>query len=265
MSNRKNQRQAISADCSLHAEIRGSGGPPLLLLHGFSATQQCWLPVVERLPQDRLVVAYDLPGHGKSASFPTSGRTAVAADAVLEDIAKRKIESVHLCGHSMGGAIACLIALKSPSKVRSLTLLAPGGFGTEINSRLLRRFAVAKTAESLLPLLEQFYGWRNVVNKNALNNLLEDRKRQGADEMFLKIAELFLDGENQYQISREAIRKLNIPTRIVWGTQDRIVPTRQAHKLPGEFGVHVFEGVGHSIIDEIPDQLVFLLNEQLCI
>lgn len=262
MSNRESAESVISADCKLHAVQKGSGGSPLLLLHGFAMTHQSWQPVMDRLPQDRLAIGYDLPGHGKSASFPTSGRTAVAADAVLADMARRNTGSVHLCGHSMGGAIACLIALKSPSSVRSLTLLAPGAFGTEINSRLLQRFAVAEAAEDLLPLFEQFYGWRNEVNEVALNNVVEDRKRPDAGKMYRRIANLFLDGEHQHQISRESIAKLNIPTRIIWGTQDRITPTRQAHKLPGEFGVHVFEGVGHSIIDEIPDQLVRLLNEQ---
>ncbi len=241
----------------------GSGDPPLLLLHGFAATSGCWQPVLDRLNDNRLVIAHDLPGHGKSAGYTTSGRTAEAADAILEDMNCRNIDAAHLCGHSMGGAIACLIALKSPKRVRSLTLLAPGGFGTEINARLLRRFATADCEESLRPLFEQFYGWHTEVNERALANLLEDRKRANAGKIYLKFAEKFLDGQRQYEISREALNQLNIPVKVVWGTQDRIVPTRQAHKLPGEFAVHVFEGVGHSIIDEIPEKIVRLLNEQI--
>jgi pyruvate dehydrogenase E2 component (dihydrolipoamide acetyltransferase) len=154
------------------------------------------------------------------------------------------------------------MALKSPSTVRSLTLLAPGAFGPEINARLLRRFAVADTSESLFPLLEQFYGWRRPVGEAALTKLLADGKRTGAGELHLKILELILDGERQRELSREALASLAIPLKIIWGTQDRVIPTRQSHKLPGEFGVHVFEGVGHSIIDEIPDQIIRLLNEQ---
>ncbi|MGI9401423.1 MAG: alpha/beta fold hydrolase [Rhizobiaceae bacterium] len=248
---------------SLHLMQQGTSGPPLILLHGFAATCESWRLVLDKLPADQMVLAYDLPGHGSSASYLTSGRTAEAADAILEDLAQRDLGTVHLCGHSMGGAIACLIALKSPSTVRSLTLLAPGGFGPEINARLLRRFAVADSEEALLPLFEQFYGWRSNVNRAALRSLVDDRKRDEAGQIYLKTAELFLDGEFQYQISREALRDMKISTRVIWGTQDRITPTRQAHKLPGEFGVHIFDGVGHSIVDEIPDQLVQLLKEQL--
>ncbi|MEM7461762.1 MAG: alpha/beta fold hydrolase [Pseudomonadota bacterium] len=241
---------------------KGSGDPPLLLLHGFAATSGCWQPVLDRLNDNRLVIAHDLPGHGKSADYSTSGRTAEAADAILDDMVSRDIDAAHFCGHSMGGAIACLIALKSPAHVRSLTLLAPGAFGPEINARLLRRFAIADREETLRPLFEQFYGWHAKVNEKALANLLEDRKRADAGEIYLRFAEKFLNAQRQYEISREALNQLNIPVKVVWGTQDRIVPTRQAHKLPGEFAVHVFEGVGHSIIDEIPDQIVRLLDGQ---
>lgn len=247
---------------ALNAIDKGSGGEPLVLLHGFAMTADSWQLVMNQFAQDRQVVAYDLPGHGRSACFPTSGRTAVAADALIADIEGRRIGPVHLCGHSMGGAVACLMALKSPSMVRSLTLLAPGAFGPEINARLLRRFAVADTEQSLLPLLEQFYGWRRPVGEATLENLLADRKRSGAGENYLKILGLVLDGERQRELSREALASLAIPLKIIWGTQDRVLPTRQAHKLPGEFGVHVFDGVGHSIIDEIPDQLIRLVNEQ---
>jgi pyruvate dehydrogenase E2 component (dihydrolipoamide acetyltransferase) len=52
-----------------------------------------------------------------------------------------------------------------------------------------------------------------------------------------------------------------MPTKVVWGAQDRVLPTRQAHRLPGHIAVHVFEGVGHMLPHEIPDAVARLIRE----
>jgi pyruvate dehydrogenase E2 component (dihydrolipoamide acetyltransferase) len=49
--------------------------------------------------------------------------------------------------------------------------------------------------------------------------------------------------------------------KVLWGTQDRIVPTRQAHRLPGRIAIHVFEDAGHMLPLEIPDEVAFLILE----
>ncbi len=251
----------------LFAVETGRGGIPLVLLHGFAATYAYWAPVLSRLPSNpvvggRHVLAVDLPGHGASAPSPT-GRTSQAADLLLEDLDRRGIDTAHLCGHSMGGAIACLVALKRPERVASLTLLAPGGFGPEINAKLLRRFAMACDEAAVLPLLEHFYGWRRAVPAASLEAVLAERGRPGAAAEHARIAETFLDGDAQGVLPLDAIAKLGMPVKAIWGTQDRITPTLQAHKLPGEIAVHVFEGVGHSIADEIPDAVVRLIGDNL--
>ncbi|MGC3085787.1 alpha/beta fold hydrolase, partial [Enterococcus faecium] len=70
---------------------------------------------------------------------------------------------VHLVGHSMGGATAALVAVFAAEKVASLTLQAPGGFGPDINGRLLRHYAAARTHDALQLALEGMFGWRNPV------------------------------------------------------------------------------------------------------
>jgi pyruvate dehydrogenase E2 component (dihydrolipoamide acetyltransferase) len=48
---------------------------------------------------------------------------------------------------------------------------------------------------------------------------------------------------------------------VLWGTQDRVLPTRQAHKLPGAIAVHIFEKTGHMLPQEIPHEVAGLILE----
>lgn len=236
------------------------GGRPIVLLHGFAAHSGYWEPVAERLAVSRHVLAYDLPGHGASAKAG-DGSTRDMAEALLQDVSDRFGMPVDLAGHSMGGAVACLIAMAQPQAVHSLCLLAPGGFGPEINAKLLKRFAAATTREQLEPLFEQFYGWRNPVPAGSVDQLVAQRQLPEVHDYFIWLADRLFGNDLQREIDRDAVAGLGIPIKVIWGTQDRVTPTRQAHKLPGMFGAHVFEGVGHSIADEIPDAVARLIGE----
>ncbi|MEZ5790801.1 MAG: alpha/beta fold hydrolase [Nitratireductor sp.] len=241
----------------------GGNGTPLVLLHGFAATGVCWQPIAPQLAQKARVLVFDLPGHGKSAHLPVDGGTRAMADAVLATLSSLGVDKAHFCGHSMGGAVSCLSAMAKPQCVASLTLLAPGAFGREINSRLLRRLAAASNREAVLPLLEQFYGWATPVPEAAIDAVVADRQRAGANEILAAIAERILNGEHQKVLPFDRIAELGIPVKVIWGTQDRVTPTRQAHKLPGIFGTHVFENTGHALIDEIPEAIIRLIEENM--
>ncbi|MGT2467378.1 alpha/beta fold hydrolase [Mesorhizobium atlanticum] len=104
------------------------------------------------LAAEARVLAYDLPGHSHSLQCEGMGGAKPAARAILADLAARQLTKVHLVGHSMGGAVATLMALADSGRVASLTLLAPGGFGPEINAALLRRYAAASGRERSAPV-----------------------------------------------------------------------------------------------------------------
>jgi pimeloyl-ACP methyl ester carboxylesterase len=245
----------------LHTVAMGNGGIPLCLLHGFGSAAHFWRLVQAPLATRRLVLACDLPGHGGSGAVHWGRGAGEAAEIVAGDLSGRGIGRLHLCGHSLGGAVASLFALKFPERVASLTLLAPGGFGPEINARLIRRFAKANSVAELEPLLEQLYGADTSLPEGLAAKMMQDRKTAGGDKQLPEIAESFLVGDAQGLLPVEDLAALGMPIRVVWGTQDRITPTRQAHKLPGVMAVHIFDGVGHSIADEIPDALLRIVSE----
>ncbi|WP_350335097.1 alpha/beta fold hydrolase [Coralliovum pocilloporae] len=238
-------------------------GAPVVLLHGFGGTADGWKRLLPALSAERQVLAFDLPGHGASLDYPETCNAVVAAKAVLSALDTLEIGKAHFVGHSMGGAVASLIGLRALDRAASLTLLAPGGFGPEINHRLLRSFARAQNPDGLLVLLEQFYGWEFLLPDELIDQVVTERARPGVTESLCKIAEAIIDDRNQKVLPRAELADIGCPVKVVWGTQDRVLPTRQSHKLPGTIATHIFERVGHMPHHEIPAEVTRLILENV--
>jgi pyruvate dehydrogenase E2 component (dihydrolipoamide acetyltransferase) len=240
----------------LFAAEHGGEGHPLVLLHGFAGSHRDWGPIIGRIG-DRRTIAFDLPGHGASLDV-AHGSAAIAANAVLDALAARGVRQFHLAGHSMGGAAAALAATKGKGAL-SLTLLAPGGFGPEINHRLLRRYAAAKGEDEITLLLEQFFGWSSPLPAGLAKEAAQARAPSSATAALQRIVETFFDGVRQRELRLDELGRLEIPIKVLWGAQDRVLPTRQAHKLPGRIAVHIFEEVGHMLPYEIAAEAARLI------
>lgn len=216
---------------------------------------------------DLHTLAYDLPGHGRSQNAPGFERSGKMAGAITSDIEGRGIGKVHLVGHSMGGAVATLIALRTPDLVASMTLLAPGGYGPEVNHRLLRRFASAATRNEMLGALENMFGWNSDIPDSLVDALVVNRKSPVAvDKLEIILDRMFkLRGIDMEQgtFRRSELAELAMPVKVLWGTQDRVLPTRQAHRLPPIFAAHVSENTGHMLIEERATDVVALVRQNI--
>lgn len=245
------------------ASIRAGEGERLfVLLHGFAATKETWRPVLAQLEglSDGRVVAFDLPGHGGSLGHPAAERTARMADAVIAEIDALTDRPVHLAGHSMGGAVACLVALKRPDRVGSLALLAPGGFGPAIAAAALRSLAAASTRAAISDSLAVMRGDRQAPAE-AVDAAMADRSRPGVAASHSRIAESFLRGDEQGVLPLAAVAASCAHIHLLWGRRDRIVPVAQAMGLPRPFCVTILEHAGHSLLDEAPQAAARLIIE----
>ena len=166
----------------------GSDGPPVVFLHGFGGAAMQWRGLQTSVSFKAPTLALDLPGHGEAVGYEGAGPVGLAAKAVLATLAAHEITSAHFVGHSMGGAISSLAALMNPDRFASLTLLAPGGYGTEFNHPLLMEWAQARDADELRALLPQFFGPGYEVSEKivAFQHYLRSRPR--AVEMLTSIA-----------------------------------------------------------------------------
>lgn len=244
----------------LHAVEIGTGGPSLVLLHGFGGLASVWAEVAGALSDSVRVIAYDLPGHGGSLAFPGAGPVKVAVRALLDDLTARGIPDFHLAGHSMGGAIASLMALAAPERVRSLTLLAPGGMGEDINAPVLHKYAAAMSESGLNTALAAMSAPGFEPTRDTVAALAESRAREGQTAMLETIAAAITRGGRQGVLPRDQLAGLPMPVRVMWGTRDSVLPFAQTSQLPDHFERVAVEGAGHMLIEEAPARVIELLR-----
>ena len=244
----------------LFGSTQGNGDETLVLLHGFGGSHEQWQPLAE-LAEHMQMLAYDLPGHGRSLDFPHAGPAKVAARAVLDDLDARRLEEVHLAGHSMGGAVACLIATAAPERVKSLTLLAPGGFGEEINAPLLRRYAMAKSPQEIRTCLRAMSGPGVEPADQTVAALAKMRAIAGQTEMLARIVAAITANGRQGVIPKDRLSALAMPVSVEWGPRDPVLPFSQALDLPPQFELIVADGAGHMLVEERPSLLATVIRK----
>lgn len=248
---------------TLYAREYGAGPDIVVLLHGFGAFHGIWHQVAVALGEQARTIAYDLPGHGQSLDCQGAGSAKTAARAILADLDARNIEKAHLVGHSMGGAVAALAALGRPERVASLTLLAPGGFGEEINAPLLQRYARATSLEELRDCLAEMSAPGFSPPPDAVRALAAMRERAGQTEMLVSIANLITRDGRQGVIPHELLKTLTMPVAIAWGTEDPVLPFSQTGNLPPAFGFLPIPGAGHMLAEEHPGLVIDLVRRMI--
>ena len=241
-------------------ETEGAG-PPVVLLHGFGGSAALWQGVRSKL--GRAALAFDLPGHAGSLAYPGFGSASFAAKAVVNEMDQRGIQIFHLAGHSMGGAIAALIAIAQPSRVLSATLLSPGGMSSRINAPLLRAFAKAGNRQELEICLRQMSGPKSAVPPELVDAMMAQRRVAGQKEALAHIIGLILRGEEQGVIPRASLEALAMPLTLVWGEEDAVMPCDVLKSAPGNFHTVLLPDVGHMLPDEAPLQAAALTAETI--
>ena len=245
----------------LNISRRKGAGKPIVLLHGFTADSQSWAPFEKALGFTRPLVRIDLPGHGKSPkrqvrSFQDLSRMIVEAF----DEATRDVEDVHIVGHSLGAALALAMADIRGRRVASLTLIAPTGLGPEIDAAALNGIVRASRAESLAPWLRRLTATPEGISDDYARAAMRSREDAAlrACQADMSLA-LFPDGVQSFDL-RAALQRIELPTQILWGRRDRILPFAQAIAATGEFGLHLLSGVGHIPQIECPDRVARIVQ-----
>ncbi len=257
----------------------GQDGDVILLIHGYGGDRNSWLFLQEPLAARHRVYALDLPGHGTSAkdvgagssgphdpvgSAGTDGSLGVLADAVTGVLDAVGAERAHLVGHSMGGAVALAVAARNPARIASLTLIAPSGFGPEINAGYLRGFAGAQTRRELKPVIGQLFADESLVTRQLVDDLLAYKRLDGVDEALHALADTLLDGDAQRGDSAASLAAIAgaVPVTVVWGHADRIIPAAQAESVTGAVR-HLIDGAGHMPHMERPAEVQAAIEETL--
>ena len=242
---------ADTTEAGWYARERRGDGPPLVLLHGFGGDHTAWFTVLPRL--DGPSLAYDLPGHGLSLRAPGAGKAGAMAKGLVADLDARGVTRFHLVGHSMGGAVATLVAMRVPERVVSLTLLAPGGFGPDIAYDVLQQWAAADSRPAISRALRRMTAPGHQTGAFEIGRVEAMRRRPGQVAELRRIVTGLVDDKGrQGAIPRDDLRSLAPPTTLVWGDADPVLSPRHADGLEDAMRVVRLSGAGHMLMEERP-------------
>ena len=218
---------------------------PILLLHGFGADLNTWMFTQPDLAEGRRAFALDLPGHGGSAKEVGAGDPESLTGFAEGALDALGIERVHLVGHSMGGAIAGLLALRRPERVTSLTLIASAGLGPEINGSFIDGFVHATRRREAAEVLNLLVHDPALVSRTMVEDFLRYKRLDGVSAALAMIAEAWFSGGCQSVDLAGRIATLAMPAQVIWGREDRIIPVTHAEALALRLPIYILEDAGH--------------------
>lgn len=213
---------------------------PVYCVHGFAGLGSNWAALRAGLQRAGLKTkAPDLPGHGRNPVEASDLETIV--DWLAADLADQP-EPVHLVGHSLGAHVAVRAALRDPSRVVRLTLIAPAGCGIEINGAFLSGMAAAPGAGELPHLMRLLGPQAAQLDSQALNVMAQDL----AGGRLTALAHAAARGDGQRIDTIGPLRNLAklVPVRAIFGLADRIIPREHAFHLPPAVACHMVDS-GH--------------------
>lgn len=261
---------------ALYAKETGSG-PPLVLLHGLGASTFTWRRIVPALARNHRVIALDLKGFGRSDK-PRNARYSAADQAALVAafLRKRDLHHVTLIGHSFGGTVALLTALRlkrEPDRIARLVIIdAPAlkqNFGDA--AELARAPAVPEAVLLATPpelmarvLLRYVSRPGRKIPEADIYGYAKPFYDLGSRHAFIATVQAILkDNRRRMGARYRAIRQ---PTLLIWCKRDRIVPLatgrRLARRLPNA-ELAILKRCNHLPQDEVPRALLGKLRSFL--
>ncbi len=250
------EKRSVEIDGRRIAYHQAGSGPAVVLLHGIGGNAVQWRAQLEELSDAFTLIAWDTPGYGDSDEPDGDWRMADYATRLAAMLDLLELDRVHLIGQSWGGVLAQEFMRSHGSRVRSLVLsdTFPGDAckpqderNASLQGRLraLETMTPAQMANARLPMLvPEGTSW---AIKHEIETML---------------AMIHPDGYRQAAIAlhhsdeRDLLAGIDVPTLVIAGEFDRVVPLRLSQLLgDGIRGarLEMIQGTGHLSNQERPD------------
>nr|XP_020466800.1 monoacylglycerol lipase ABHD6 [Monopterus albus] len=257
----------------------GGATPSLLLLHGFSASKDMWLPLVKYLPRNQHVVCVDMPGHEGTS------RTSAKDYGIQGQVSRihQFVESIgldkrpfHLVGTSMGGSVAGVYAAHYPAHLSSLTLIATAGLVYPTDSKFIRRLKeideghggnsvplIPTTVQEMEDMAKLCYYNLPKISRQLLRGLLNNRipNNDFYREVFMEIV-----GDKNRYLLQENLHLIKAPLQVIWGKEDQVLDVSGAAVLQAALPScqeERLDNCGHSVAMERPRKAAKLIVDFL--
>jgi pimeloyl-ACP methyl ester carboxylesterase len=264
--------QFIAVD-GMQVHVRDEGPrddpEPIVLLHGTSASLHTWDGWVQALSDHHRVIRFDLPAFGLTGPNPQNDYSMAMyvrfVNAVVDQLG---VHQFVLAGNSLGGQIAWSTALAMPQRVSKLVLVDAAGYPFEssavpIGFRIARTPGLRVLMEYVLPRgtvdssVRNVYGDPSKVTPQLVDRYYDLTLRAGNRRALAYRMEQRLSGDEA------SIQKLTLPTLILWGAKDRLIPVDNARRFAADIKgskLVVFDDLGHVPHEEGAAQTVAALK-----
>jgi pimeloyl-ACP methyl ester carboxylesterase len=260
----------------LHIEEYGEGDRQIMLLHGFGATSYTWRSWIGTLAKDHRVWSMELKGHG-SAPAPPDDLYSIHdhADLVHRLIVQKDLRRLTLVGHSMGGGVALLVALRllEEERLERLVLVSSAAY-----PQRLPPFIALAGRGRLSEWGLRFFPKRFLI-RWVLRSIVFDPERI-TDAQVEAYAEPLFSPAHRTALIKTAVRiippdfeeitrripEIDLPTLLLWGKHDWVVPLDIAERLAGALPnaqLEVMEECGHVPPEELPKESLEIVLEFL--
>ena len=224
------------------------GNPVVVLLHGAGGNHLHWPHNLRRLTNFQ-VYAPDLPGHGKSGGLGHQSIKAYA-DEIAAWMDLMKIKEAFIGGHSMGGAIAQMLAVSYPKKVRGLILVATGP-RLNVNQNLLFKLSTPSSTPAAIDDILK-WSWMPGTEQKLLDKIRQQM-------METRSAVLYGDylACNNFDLTA-SLKKIRMPTLVIAGENDKMTPldlNRQLDAGIKKSRISIIPNAGHMVMLEKPDSV----------
>lgn len=256
--------------------LEAGNGLPLLLLDGLLGGPFCWRFTMPALAEKYFLYAMDMPGSGLSHARGADCSMSQQAVRLTDFVRRMGWKELGVIGSSFGGGVAMLLAgnIAGFATVRALVLSSPVNPWSSFGSRRIRLLSSRLGGyflRTVLPIshpvhgiaLRRMYGDPRRVPKDALAGYRATILCPGRAQNVLTVLRKW---QQDMALLEKTIPKLNIPTLLIWGTQDKAVDPRSRvilkERLP-QAELHTIEGAGHLPFEEKPEEFNAVVLEFL--
>jgi pimeloyl-ACP methyl ester carboxylesterase len=246
MSDIKSRRVKIKG-LDIHY-FTGGRGNPLIIVHGGSDGASAWVKNIAVLSKRYTIYVPDMPGFGSSQSLEGDYSIPDMVEFVNSFAQSIGLRNFYIMGHSVGGGIALQYTLKYPQKIRKLVLVSSLCLGREI-AWWIRLFSIPMLCLAMgKAVMSLFKGIKYVARFFGPWEMVEPVTKTS-----VQIGSYIASLTEQTIVLLNQLPFIMVPTLVMWGAKDPIVPFAQAYaaaELIPDCQVKVFNKSGHSVYRE---------------
>jgi len=234
----------------------GESDHNLILLHGLGGYAERWISLIPHLSKKYHVFAPDLIGYGQSDKPSVDYTPEFFTKFVFDFISTLGIKDTYIIGTSLGGQITAECAAAQHPNIKKIVLVSPAGIMRKSTPTLdaYTMAALYPNRDSVKNAYQMMIGPGKQVSEISIERFVNNMSRPNAKMVFLST---LLGLKNAPDIF-DKLQKISIPTLVVWGREDKLIPFEYSQQFVSSIKNCEFmpiEGCGHSPYVEDPERL----------